>query len=171
MYRHLRYRARGHGPKLARMARTHIALRKGRRSIAGQIYLVTFTTARRHPTSPAMERRRRCGTAHDGNGELARFTPARLGTHAGSLAWTHRSLGEGEALSARVGRIKGSTLRGSCDKAHPGLGRIWAVAYHDRALRKEEDLLQVARYVVMNPVRAGLVARVGDYPFWDAVWL
>jgi hypothetical protein len=29
----------------------------------------------------------------------------------------------------------------------------------------------VARYVVMNPVRAGLVSRVGDYPFWDAAWI
>ncbi|KFN46779.1 hypothetical protein N790_08155 [Arenimonas malthae CC-JY-1] len=22
-----------------------------------------------------------------------------------------------------------------------------------------------------NPLRAGLVADIGDYPFWDAVWL
>jgi len=38
-------------------------------------------------------------------------------------------------------------------------------------LRNDEDLLDVARYVVANPVRAGLVPRVGDYPFWNAVWL
>jgi hypothetical protein len=35
----------------------------------------------------------------------------------------------------------------------------------------EEDLAQIARYVVLNPVRAGLVRRVGDYPHWDAAWL
>ncbi|MFV3290267.1 transposase, partial [Pseudomonas sp. NY11955] len=29
----------------------------------------------------------------------------------------------------------------------------------------------VARYIVANPIRAGLVSRVGDYPHWDAVWL
>jgi hypothetical protein len=38
-------------------------------------------------------------------------------------------------------------------------------------LRREEDVLSVARYIVVNPLRAGLVARVGDYPLWDAVWL
>jgi hypothetical protein len=29
----------------------------------------------------------------------------------------------------------------------------------------------LARYVVANPVRAGLVQRVGQYPHWDAIWL
>jgi len=29
----------------------------------------------------------------------------------------------------------------------------------------------MARYIIGNPVRSGLVQRVGDYPFWDAVWL
>jgi len=29
----------------------------------------------------------------------------------------------------------------------------------------------MARYIVMNPKRAGLVERVGDYPHWDAIWL
>jgi len=28
-----------------------------------------------------------------------------------------------------------------------------------------------ARYIVANPLRAGLVERLGDYPLWDAVWL
>lgn len=54
------------------------------------------------------------------------------------------------------------------------LGRqcqVWQKGYHDRALRAEEDLKQVARYIVANPLRAGLVERVGDYPLWDAVWL
>jgi len=50
-------------------------------------------------------------------------------------------------------------------------GQLWQAGFHDRALRKEEDLLASARYIVANPVRAGLVKRVGDYPLWDAVWL
>ena len=28
-----------------------------------------------------------------------------------------------------------------------------------------------ARYLVANPVRAGLVARAGDYSHWDAIWV
>ncbi len=38
-------------------------------------------------------------------------------------------------------------------------------------LRNDEDLTTVARYLIANPVRAGLVDRAGMYPFWDAVWV
>ena len=50
-------------------------------------------------------------------------------------------------------------------------GRLWQKGYHDRAVRKEDDVKDLARYVVHNPVRAGLVERVHDYPLWDACWL
>jgi len=49
--------------------------------------------------------------------------------------------------------------------------RIWQPGYHDHALRNEEDVLSMARYVVANPLRASLVSRLGEYPLWDAVWL
>jgi putative transposase len=35
----------------------------------------------------------------------------------------------------------------------------------------DEDLLAAARYIVRNPVRAGLATKCVLYPFWDAVWL
>ncbi|MNF50526.1 Transposase IS200 like protein [compost metagenome] len=50
-------------------------------------------------------------------------------------------------------------------------GQVWQKGYHDHAVRVEDDIRQLARYVVANPVRAGLVRRVGDYPLWDAIWL
>ena len=49
--------------------------------------------------------------------------------------------------------------------------RLWQRGFHDRALRYDEDLLKGARYIIANPLRAGLVRRIGDYPLWDAVWL
>ncbi len=49
--------------------------------------------------------------------------------------------------------------------------RVWQKGYHDRAVRREEDLRHIARYIVANPLRAGLVRKVGDYPLWDAIWL
>jgi REP element-mobilizing transposase RayT len=56
--------------------------------------------------------------------------------------------------------------------AHRGCdGQIWQKGYHDRAVRAEEDIRQLARYVVANPMRAGVVRRIGDYPHWDAIWL
>jgi len=36
-------------------------------------------------------------------------------------------------------------------------GSLWQTGLYDNALRKEEDRLSIARYVVANPLRAGLV--------------
>jgi REP element-mobilizing transposase RayT len=48
---------------------------------------------------------------------------------------------------------------------------VWQKGYFDRALRWEEDLKVAARYIIANPLRAGLVDQIGDYPLWDAIWL
>jgi len=50
-------------------------------------------------------------------------------------------------------------------------GKVWQSGFHDHALRHEEDLKAAARYLVANPLRAGLVKSLRDYPFWNAVWL
>ena len=43
--------------------------------------------------------------------------------------------------------------------------RLWDEGYHDRVLRNDTDLREVARYIVWNPVRAGLAATPADYPY------
>jgi putative transposase len=43
--------------------------------------------------------------------------------------------------------------------------RLWQHYGFERTLRTSESSLRVARYILDNPVRAGLVARVQDYPF------
>ena len=50
-------------------------------------------------------------------------------------------------------------------------GAFWQTGFHDRAIRDGEELLPYARYIVANPLRAGLVKKIGDYPLWDACWL
>ena len=50
-------------------------------------------------------------------------------------------------------------------------GNLWQRAYYDRAARKHEDIRQIARYIVANPLRAGLVRDIGDYPHWDCIWM
>jgi putative transposase len=151
------------------MAPAHVSLRTGRHSIAGAIYLVTFTTDQRQP--------------HFANWEVASeasrlmTTPLRWSSSR-LLAWVlmpdhwHGLVapGDDDTLAGCVGRLKGFSAR-MLRRRYPEMNRIWATAYHDRALRADEDLVTVARYVVMNPVRGGLVQRVGDYPFWDAVWI
>ncbi len=48
---------------------------------------------------------------------------------------------------------------------------VWQKGYFDRALRREDDLKTMARYIVANPLRAGLVDHIGDYALWDAIWI
>ena len=48
-------------------------------------------------------------------------------------------------------------------------GSLWQRAYYDRAARKDEDIRQIARYIVASPLRAGLVRDIGDYPHWDCI--
>jgi putative transposase len=43
--------------------------------------------------------------------------------------------------------------------------RLWQDGYYDRILRSDEATLTVVRYILENPVRAGLVARFSDYSF------
>jgi putative transposase len=43
--------------------------------------------------------------------------------------------------------------------------RLWQRSYWDRVLRREEDTWTVVRYVLANPVRAGLVSHPLEYPF------
>lgn len=48
---------------------------------------------------------------------------------------------------------------------------LWQKGYYDHAMRKEEDIQKMARYIVANPLRAGIVNNIADYPLWDAIWL
>jgi len=48
---------------------------------------------------------------------------------------------------------------------------VWQRGYHDRALRKEDDVVRIARYIIANPLRGGLVNSIRQYPLWDAKWL
>jgi REP element-mobilizing transposase RayT len=144
------------------------ALRLGRVSEEGRIYLVTAVAWNRAPLF------RDLATAR----AVSRIVHAEeTWRKAACLAWVLMpdhwhgliQLEEAGDLSKAVGKMK-SLVTKSLRQA----GRtapVWQRAFHDRALRGDEDLLAMARYVVANPVRAGLVARVGDYSYWDAVWV
>ena len=59
----------------------------------------------------------------------------------------------------------------SISSRKPGAGKAWQMGYHDHALRRDESIEQAARYIVGNPIRAGLAEYVGEYPHawcrWD----
>ena len=73
-------------------------------------------------------------------------------------------------LSTCVGNMKSYSAR-LINGRRNCRGGIWQRGFFDRALRREQDLAAVARYIVANPLRAGLVEHIGDYALWDSVWM
>lgn len=142
-------------------------LRKGRQSLPGYVYVVTAVTRNRKSV-------------------FLEFESARLlistFRHADSMQWSRTlafvvmpdhfhwllQLGHEKSLSQLVESVKkysGRTARKIDD------GGVWQSGFHDHAIRSDEDMRAVARYIIANPLRAGLVERIGDYAWWDAVWV
>ena len=74
-----------------------------------------------------------------------------------------------QSLTKSMGRLKTNSAR-TINQAVGRRGRFWSDGFHDHGLRSEEPLLDISRYIVANPVRAGIVKSVRQYPFWNAVW-
>lgn len=143
-------------------------LRKGRYSETGGIYLLTAVVQGRRPVFSdwrlgrlLVEQMR----AADDEGRVKSLAWVVMPDHLHWLIELNQT-----SLAALMCRVKSRSCRSINLKC--GLHeRLWQRGYHDRALRRDEDLKTAARYIVMNPLRAGLVQRLGDYPLWDAVWL
>jgi putative transposase len=147
------------------------SLRKGRISIPGQCYHVTWSTNAR--------------VALFVDAELARVACAALNRVRSEcaielLSWVLMPdhfhavvrLNEIASLGKTVARTK-AAMAGAVNLAtHAERGAsIWQVGFYDRAIRREEDLFSVNEYVIANPIRAGLVNDLREYPWWDAYWL
>jgi REP-associated tyrosine transposase len=46
-----------------------------------------------------------------------------------------------------------------------GVRSLWQKNFYDRIVRKEESLLEIAKYIVQNPVRKGIVLNWESYPY------
>ncbi|WP_426702116.1 REP-associated tyrosine transposase [Rhodanobacter sp. Col0626] len=144
-------------------------LRNGRRSIPGQLYLLTTVTHRRQPhfLDPSLAR-----TAARVLSTSTLWFPSRC------LSWVLMpdhwhgliELGEDVGLSTTVQRVKGVTahiVKQQCAFEGP----LWAKGFHDHALRRDESVEKVTGYIIANPVRARLVRDPMDYPYWDACFM
>lgn len=144
------------------------ALRRGRVSETGRIYLLTTVTHERQPLFD---------NVYAGRKVVEQLRETQSSGLAQTLCWVlmpdhlHWLVQlERDSLVSLMRRFKSRSAKAV--NQHLGThGRVWQKGYHDRALRKEEDLIGLARYVVANPLRAGLVSRLADYPLWDAIWL
>jgi putative transposase len=144
-------------------------LRRGRVSEGGRIYLVTAVTWNREPTFLDLGRGRqvvRSLRAAEEAGAARTLTFVVMPDH---LHWL-LELAEERDLSTVVGRMKASSAR-MINRSLESRRQVWQRGFHDHAIRRHEELRRLARYIVYNPVRAGLVDHPRTYPLWDAVWL
>ncbi len=144
-------------------------MRRGRWSEPGQIYLVTAVAHAREKRFAEWEAASVvCGAMS----EAENWQGTKL------LCWVLMpdhwhgliQLEDSARLDRVVGLAKGRSAR-ALNSAEGRTGPVWMPGFHDRALRHEENLLDAARYVVANPLRAGLVGRIADYPYWDSMWV
>ncbi|MCC8538711.1 transposase [Xanthomonas axonopodis pv. poinsettiicola] len=146
----------------------HRALRHGRHSVPSCCYLLTTATWQRRAVFADW------GLAATACRAFTAATPS----DATLLAWVlmpdHAhflmQLGHVAVLADAVSRMEACSAR-AVNVQRQSSAPVWGRSYHDHALRTDDDLRVAARYIVANPLRAGLVTRIGDYPFWNAVWL
>jgi REP element-mobilizing transposase RayT len=141
-------------------------LRKGRVLETGRPYLITTVTRDRHPFFRDWH-----------TGRLVVNELRKASKYAETLAWVIMPdhlhwlvIPVSEPLDTIVRRIKSCSAR-SINQRKGIKGPLWQKGYHERALRREEDIRAVARYIVANPLRGSLAKNIGDYPLWDAVYL
>ena len=155
----------GHGPP----PRSLRAERLARRSVAGETYFLTLPTLYRRPVFRDDDAARAVCRIH-----AARWPWRDSSVSAWVLMPDHWhalvTLGERDTLSTLVGRFKAITSR-AVEDHHRVNGWLWGRGFSDRRLPAGEELRRAARYLVANPLRAGLVQRLGDYPYWNAAWL
>ena len=144
-------------------------LAKGRFSSENQIYFITTVIHKRRKLFVNLELCRNIilqMKSFDDEG------------HVGTIAWVIMpdhihwlfELKEDYDLATVLKKFKGQSSR-KLNLLLGEKGTFWQHAYYDHAIRKDEDIKKIARYIVANPLRAGLVERIEDYPHWDAVWL
>ena len=138
-------------------------LRKGRHSEPNQIYLITTVTENRAPIFKNFHTARFLIQLLTNEQRLGRANTLAYVVMPDHLHWL-MELTDKTDLSQIIQSVKTLSAK--------QFGRpFWEAGFHDHALRKEEDIIAIARYIIANPLRAGLVKHIGDYSHWDAIWL
>jgi REP element-mobilizing transposase RayT len=143
-------------------------LRKGRFTQVGRIYMITSITENRRPVFDDWPIAQLL---------IHEFKRAQEEGLASSMAWVVMpdhfhwllELKQG-SLPSLIKQVKASSAV-SINRATGNAGRLWQPGFHDMALREMDDLEKLASYIITNPLRAGLVERVEDYPLWEAIWI
>lgn len=144
-------------------------LLKGRYSKAQHVYHVTFCTDKK---------KQWFNNLYCGRILVQQIKKVHEQGSVTSLAWVIMpdhvhllfQLGDEISLSTVIKNVKAKSSL-EINKQLQRKGRLWQRGFYDHALRAEDGVRQVARYIVANPLRAGIVENIGDYSLWDAIWL
>lgn len=142
-------------------------LRLGRRSIVGQIYVLTTrcTGQTRWFDDPDA-----AGIVVD---QFRMMDRSRC-TH--TLAWVvmpdhiHWMFELRSKSLAYIARRFKSSSALAVNRLNHSQGKVWQPGYFDHALRADDALLRHARYIVGNPIRAGMTASIGEYRYAWCRW-
>jgi REP element-mobilizing transposase RayT len=137
------------------------ALRRGRRTIAGQVYLLTTCTADREPWFGRHDVAQLAATICLDDDTWPKADPLLWLLMPDHWHGIVRISGD-EPLGRTVARFKGRITTAVAQQTGYAL---WQSGFHDHALRSDERLPDVAAYVLDNPVRAGLVEHSADWPW------
>ena len=144
-------------------------LRKGRHSLENYIYHVTIVTNGRKKIFIDLAPGRLVVRSLIRLERTGRATTMAFVVMPDHMHWLFH-LPQNSNLSSTVGSMKSQSS--NLINCRLGLsGANWQRGFHDRALRRDEDIVQVARYIVANPLRAGLVSDIGEYPHWYSIWV
>ena len=142
-------------------------LRLGRRSIVGQVYVLTTTT---HQRRRLFESEAAVACVIDQFHYIERRGLVQ------SLAWVvmpdhvHWMFElRGGPLSGIARRMKSSSAL-ALNRLAGRRSTVWQPGYFDHAVRAEEALARQALYILGNPVRADLAGQIGEYPHAWSVW-
>jgi len=67
-------------------------------------------------------------------------------------------------LAQGMRQLSGSYTQ-SINQAHGRVGHVFHGRYKSILIEKDSYLLELARYVVLNPLRAGMINEIGDWPW------
>ena len=131
-------------------------LRKGRYSQANQIYHITTTIANRQPLFNEFYLARKIINTIKQSDALNYTTTLAFVVMPDHVHWLMQLKDKG-TLQQVIRSMKSQTAK---VVGHP----IWQAGYYDHAIRNDEDIVNIARYIIANPIRAGLVKKASDYP-------
>ena len=63
--------------------------------------------------------------------------------------------------------VKSSKQQSGFDYKAKYRRRLWQPSFHDHVVRDDFELWRIIRYIVLNPVRAGLASDPLEYPHWS----